>query len=298
VEPVADVDPLVYFRSSDVPDGALLPKRLARISPDDRGFLFGDGVYEVIRSYSGRLFRSRDHLARLGRSLAAVRIAVTGVDFEAVAADLLRRNKLDSGDAVVYIQVTRGILERMRNLPEQPLFPTVYVEASPLSSERALVDGVAVATQPDIRWQRCDIKATSLLPSVLGRLHAADRSVYETVYIRDGLVTEGTHTNVFGVRDRAVHTHPADNHILAGITRTVVLELCASLDINVNEKAIRESGLGKLDELFLACTTGEVIPVLSVDGRPVADGKPGPVTRRLQESFRAYAVRTIDGTVR
>jgi D-alanine transaminase len=298
VEPAAGDDSQVYFRSCDAPDGVVLPKRLARISPDDRGFLFGDGVYEVIRSYSGRLFRSRDHLARLGRSLAAVRIAVDGIDFESLALELLRRNGLGHDDATVYIQVTRGVLERMRSLPGRPLLPTVYIGTTSLKGNDRLTDGVAAITVPDIRWQRCDIKCISLLPGVLGRLQAADKGVYEAVYIRDAVVTEGTHTNVFGVRGGTAFTHPADNHILAGITRTVVLELCASLGIKVKEEAIPEPALGKLDELFLACTTGEVIPVLTVDGRPVADGEPGPVTRRLQESFRAYALRTIDNAAR
>lgn len=294
MESVADADRLVYLRSSDFPGGAAMPKRIARISPNDRGFLYGDGVYEVIRSYSGRLFRAGDHLARLDRSLAAVRIAASDVDFEMVASDLLRRNNLDSRDAVVYIQVTRGALERMQGLPDSPLLSTVYIETTPLARDIRLADGVAAITIPDIRWQRCDIKSTSLLPSVLGRLQAADKEVYEAIYVRDGVVTEGTHTNVFGVKDGTVFTHPADNHILAGITRTVVLELCAGLGIKVEEKAIPRSSLWELDELFLACTTGEVIPVLSADGRPVAGGRPGPVTRRLQESFRANALRTID----
>lgn len=292
-----DTGDWTWFRSESAPCGGFLRKDQVRISPDDRGFLFGDGVYEVIRSYAGRLFRGRDHVARLGRSLAAVRIAVEGIDFESLALELLRRNSLGRDDATVYIQVTRGVLGRMQSLPDRPLLPTVYIETAPLAEDGRLAGGVAVITIPDIRWQRCDIKCTSLLPSVLGRLQAADKDVYEAIYIREGILTEGTHTNVFGVKGGTVLTHPADNHVLAGITRTVVLELCASLGIHVDEKPIPESALRELDELFLACTTGEVIPVVRVDDAPVADAAPGPATRRLQASFRGHALSTIDSAL-
>jgi D-alanine transaminase len=267
-----------------------MPGSRACISPNDRGFTHADGVYEIVRSYAGTLFRIPDHLARLKRSLAAVRIAVPDVDtFAETAAELLRRNRLDKKDATVYIQITRGIAERMR--APGPAIPTVYIETSPLIARRALCRGVSVITLPDIRWGRCDIKTIGLLPNALARMQATDKGVYEALFIRDGFVTEGTHTNVFGVKDGTVLTHPPDHHILPGITRTVLLELCRALGIPISESPIPEPELTRLDELFLTCTTAEVIPVLRVNDVAVADGKPGPITRRLQSAFRRLSRR-------
>jgi D-alanine transaminase len=276
-----------WLRSADSPRGAFLRRPAVRISPNDRGFTHADAVYEVIRAYSGRLFHAADHLARLRRSLAVTRIVLPDFDsLERVCADLLRRNRLTGADATVYIQVTRGVSPRMGG--PSPASPTVYVETSVLAWKPGLGRGVSAVTVPDIRWGRCDVKAVGLLPNVLARMQAADRGAYEAVFVRDGLVTEGTHTNVFGVKQGIVFTHPADNRILAGITRQVVLELCRDLGIRVRQTALRASALTRLDELFLACTTGEVIPVLKVDETRIAAGRPGPVTRRLRTAFRRH----------
>jgi D-alanine transaminase len=287
---------LVYFRSAGLAEGAILPKDKACISPNDRGFLLGDGVYEVIRSYKGKLFRPDEHLARLRHSLDAVRIRwdmseLPGnsdpVPRAPILLELLERNDLARSDATVLIQITRGVCPRMTAVPTEPLPPTVYVETSPLTvKSEEMETGVAVITVPDIRWGRCDLKAIGLLPNVLARMQATDAGAAEAVFVRDGIVTEGTHTNVFGVLGGAVLTHAADNHILAGITRGVVLELCRSLGIRALEDGIRERQLSEMDELFLSATTAEVTPVVSVNRRPVRGGKPGPITRRLQSAFR------------
>jgi len=260
------------------------------VSPEDRGFQLGDGVYEVIRSYSGRLFHAEEHLARFRHSLAAVRIELDDVDrLGVIGLELIEKNGLSEGDAVVYIQVTRGVLPRFGPQLEHPARPTVYVGVAGVEPDaRAQDQGVSAITVPDTRWARCDIKAICLLPNVLARLAAQEQDADEAILVRNGLVTEGTHTSVFGVRNGTVVTHPAGTQILAGITRAVVLDLCRQLDISVEQTPVQESELPALDEVFLACTTGEVIPVTRVNQRPVGTGTPGKLTGRLQVAFRGH----------
>jgi D-alanine transaminase len=284
---------LVYYRSAGFPAGGIIPKDRAAISPNDRGFLFADGVYEVMRSYAGRLFRPDEHLARLAHSLEVVRVPFTDMaGLRTVAVDLLERNELGSSDATVLVQITRGVSPRMVAVPREPLLPTVYVETSRLEPSGRGSAGVSIITVPDIRWSRCDIKAIGLLPNVLARMQAAEAGAAEAVFVRDGMVTEGTHTNLFAVRSGTVLTHAADNYILPGITRSVVLELCRANGIPVAESAITEEQLLTMDELFLSATTAEVTPVVSVNSRPVANGRPGPITLRLQTAFRGYISST------
>ncbi len=281
---------LAYFQTRSLPEGAVLPLDRVVISPEDRGFQLGDGVYEVIRSYSGRLFHPEEHFARFRHSLAAVRIELDKLDrLERIGFELIRKNRLTEGDAVVYIQVTRGVLPRFGPRPEEPVRPTVYVGVYRIEPDvRAQESGVSVITVPDTRWTRCDVKAIGLLPNVLARFAAQEQQADEAVFVRNGLVTEGAHTSVFGVRNGTVVTHPADTRILAGITRAVVLNLCTSLGIAVDQTPIREADLAEIDEVFLACTTGEVIPVIRLNQRPVGPGVPGSLTRRLQAAFRDY----------
>lgn len=283
-----------YYRSAAKPRGVFLPRDKICVSANDRGFLFGDGAYEVIRSYRGRMFKTGEHLARFRHSLEFL-----GIPFDdagalpEIAAELIARNRLDSGDAAVYIEVTRGIAERALAYPAG-LVPTVYVEARRLAAAgREAEDGVAVVLVPDIRWQRCDIKAIGLLSNVLAQQHAAGLGAAEAVFVRDGIVTEGTHANVFGVRQDVVRTHPAGAHVLPGITRAAVLELCRRLAIAAAETPVSGAELPALDEVFLACTTGEVMPVVRVDGRPVGNGRPGPLTSRLQAAFREHVAAEL-----
>lgn len=275
--------------------GQYLPKDRVRIAPDDRGFQFGDGVYEFIRSYDGRLFRPKQHVERLEHSLREVRIGYEGTgDLPAIALELLRRNGLTQRDATVYIQVTRGQSPRAHPFPAGDTEPTVYVEARRLAVPAAeMNEGVAVITVPDTRWSRCDIKSICLLPNVLARQQAEEAGASEALFVRDGIVTEGTHTSVFGIRDGKLRTHSLDGCILPGITRSVILELCASLGVEVEEHAIRAEELPMMDELFIASTASEVIPVCTVDGVPIAAGQPGPTTRRFQSAFRELVTREL-----
>ena len=289
-------DAWVAFRSEDLPGGAILRKSKVRISPDDRGFMFADGVYEVIRSYSGRFFHLPEHLRRLRHSLKSLQIEFNGLDtVEPAARKLLRLNGLETGDATVYVQITRGIYPRQHAFPGRPVTPTFYMEANRLAPNRPEMEtGVDVITVPDIRWSRCDIKSVALLGNVLAAQQACTKGAFESIQVRDGLLTEGTRTNVFGVRRGRLITHVRSGSILGGITRDVILRLCRRLDIPVSESGIRENRLFQLDELFLAGTTVEVTPVVRVNGREVGTGRPGPVTRRLQQAFRAYLAEEIE----
>lgn len=280
----------MYFQSVEKPQPGFMPKERVRISPDDRGFVFGDGVYEFIRSYGGRLFATREHLSRLEYSLAQVRIDLVDLSFlKRVAEDLLERNRLLVQDAAVYIQVTRGVSGRSHAFPSPPVLPTVYVAAMSLESQEAeWTEGVSVITVPDTRWHRCDIKSIGLLANVLARQQALEAGAAEAVFVRNGIVTEGTHTSVFGVKQGVVYTHPWGNFVLPGITRQVVLNCCRKSGIPAKESALAESDLLQLEEMFLACTTGEVIPVVRVNHCSIGQGKPGPITRRLQQEFRSW----------
>lgn len=273
--------------------GSYLPQDQIRISPDDRGFLLADGAYEVIRAYRGRFFKLDAHLERLARSLRE--LGIGGLDAASlgpVAQRLVGDNGLAGGDATVYLQVTRGAGSRSRPFPDPPIAPTVYATASPFTPPTDQQQaGVKVALLPDIRWARCDIKSISLLPSVLAGQRAKELGVEEAVFVRDGAVTEGTHTNFAALLDGALVTPPLSQYVLAGVTRQTVLELCRELGIPVVEFPILEHRLEQARECMILSTFLEVMPVVDIDGRPVGDGSPGPVTRRLQRAFAELTAR-------
>jgi D-alanine transaminase len=261
-------------------------KEEIRISPDDRGFLFADGVYEVIRVYRGHLFKTDEHLQRLERSLREVRIA--GVDVESfhdIAQDLLKRNDLLARDATIYIQVTRGVAPRKHPFPDNQPTPTVYLSVSPLGS-LPKESGIKVILVPDNRWARCDIKSVALLPNVLASQQAKESGADEAIFVRDGALTEGSHSNFAAVFDGELVTYPKCNYILGGITRNVTLGLCRELEIPVRESPVFQNQLKHADELVLLSTTSEVTPIVQVDDWQVRDGKPGPITSKLQKAFR------------
>ena len=273
-----------------------MAKSAVALSPDDRGFLFGDGIYEVIRSYGGSLFHLDAHLDRLARNLREIRIdpAAAGIEEESIhdtfgeiARELVLRNRLETGDSLVYIQVTRGPAPRSHAFPEAGV-PTVYACATPFDPPAARMEcGARVILVPEARWGRCDIKSVALLASVLAGQEAVERGADEAVFVRDGVITEGTRSSFCAFFDGRLVTHPVNNRILAGVTRGVVLDLCGELGVTVREEPIRESALPRADEMSICGTTSEVTPVVCVDGRDVGDGKPGPVTRKLQRAFRA-----------
>ena len=272
---------IVYF------NGRFAPKDDVRVSPDDRGFLFGDGAYEVIRSHGGRLFRGEEHFERMLRSLKALRIKGPSVErLSDIATDLIQRNDLGTADAVLYIQITRGVAPRRHAFPDTQTAPTVYVSITPFQPSRQRWErGIKIILVPDRRWTRCDIKAVTLLPNVMASQQAKEAGAAEAVFVRDGVITEGSHTNFCAVFEGQLVTHPRTHHILAGVTRGVVLELGGKLGIPYQESVIHQERLKEASELMIIGTTTEVMPVVQVDDQQVGDGKPGPVTRRLQRAF-------------
>jgi D-alanine transaminase len=268
-------------------NGRYLPKDEVHLSPEDRGFLFGDGVYEVIRSYEGKLFALQAHLARMRFGLCELGIAGADVDeLGEVAAELIRRNTLGQGDATVYLQVTRGAAPRTHFFPDPPVPPTVYAQAGRFTPKGDPATGIAVITVPDIRWARCDIKTVQLLPNCLANQRARAAGAQEALFVRDGVVLEGSHSSLFFVFGEEVRTAPKNNYILPSITRDVVLMSCRAAGIPAREVPVFQHELPRITEAFLAGTTVEVMPIVRIDGAPVGDGRPGPVTRRLQELFR------------
>ena len=268
-------------------NGEYVSKEALRISPDDRGFLLGDGVYEVARAYGGRLFELQAHLDRLAYSLRETQIrGIDSAGLEGVASELLGRAGLGAGDGIVYVQVTRGSAPRTHYFPPADVSPTVYAYAAPLRAADHSREGIDSITVPDLRWSRCDIKAISLLANCLANQTAHEGGAHEAILVRDGVALEGSHTSFFAVFDGEVRTAPLTNYVLPGITRSAVLMLCAEDQIPARETPLFVEQLDEADELFLAGTTAEVLPVVTIDGHTVADGRPGPTTRRLQDLFR------------
>jgi D-alanine transaminase len=269
-------------------NGGFTPLDEVRISPDDRGFLFADGVYEVIRSYGGRLFAMQSHLDRMATGLRTLRITGVNVpDLAEVSTQLLLRNGLAERDALIYLQVTRGAAPRGHAFPSPGVAPTVYARVMPFVAKGDPATGIATITVPDMRWSRCDIKSVALLPNCLANQQARDAGAQEAILVRDGVAIEGTATSFFGVFNGTVRTAPESNYILPGVTRRVVLELCREHGIEATEQPIFVEELEGATELFLTGTTVEVMPIFRMDGRLVGDGHPGSIARRLLQAFRA-----------
>jgi D-alanine transaminase len=264
-----------------------IPKTQVRIDPDDRGFLFADGAYEVIRCYRGKLFKADEHIARLKRSLGFLRINLPQqVNFQEIGSRLIEQNKLQDEDASIYIQVTRGSALRKHAFPDEDISPTLYVGVSSLQRPvEKQKQGVKVILVPDNRWARCDIKSISLLPNVLASQRAKEKNAEEAIFVRDDIVLEGSHSSFCGVFDNCLSTAPKSNYILPGITREVVLELCRALNITVEESPISVNRLKEADELMLLSTSLEVTPVVQVDDWKVGNGEPGAIARKLQQAF-------------
>ena len=267
-------------------NGAFISADEAKISPNDRGFLLADGVYEVIKYYNGKAFRYPDHLERLNRSLKEISIDYKAVDqLEQVFEELIERNDMQGKDLGVYLQISRGAAKRSHHFPEN-INPTVYAYPYLLpSAKEKLEHGIKVITHEDIRWHRCDIKSVSLLPNVLLNNKAHDEGAGECVMIRDGFVTEATHSSLIAIKDGKVVTRPLSNLILPGITRKVVLEICQKEGIEVEEKLFTKEELLEMDEIFVAGTGSEICPVVEVDEQLIGDGNPGEITRLIQEKF-------------
>lgn len=270
-------------------NGEYLPREDARISVEDRGFVFGDGIYEVTRAVRGQLFAEDRHWARLERGLREI-----GIDFRPLSREqvreiserLLRENGLTEGEATVYLQVTRGAAPRTHWHPPAGTAATVYLSAAPFTVPAELREnGADAITFPDIRWARCDLKTVNLLPAVMVKQRAREAGAFDAVLIRDGMVTEGGATNVFAMLDGELRTYPKSNYILHGITRDVVIELAGELGIRVNETPVFATDLERVEEIFFTGTTTDVQPAVRLDGRPVGEGRVGPVARALQEAL-------------
>jgi D-alanine transaminase len=270
-------------------NGEFMPLDQARVPVLDRGFIFGDGVYEVIPVYSRRPFRLPQHLQRLGRSLEAIRLANPLADGEwtRLIGDIIARNAGD--DQSVYLQVTRGVAKRDHAFPKDAK-PTVFVMSGPLvTPPRELVEnGVPCITGTDYRWLKCDVKSVSLLGNCLLRQSAADAGAAEIVLFRNGNLTEASASNVFVIRNGTLLSPPKTHLILPGITYDVVLELAAATGIPIELRPVPEAEVRSADELWLTSSTREVQAIASLDGKPVGTGKPGPVFRKLYQAFQEY----------
>lgn len=279
-------------------NGRFLPREEAFLSVDDRGFLFGDGIYEVTAAYRGRLMRWPRHLARVQRGLHALRIDYDPSDLEEIHHRLLEENGLEGMPvSYVYLQITRGAAPRTHQFPLDPVPPTVYLFAGEYRrpSRERWEEGYRAVTVPDQRWARVDIKTVQLLPNVLAKQAAVDRGADEVIFVRDGLAVEGALNNFFVVFGRTVVTHPCSNQILAGITREVVLELCGRLGFPVEERPVPVEEMFQADEAFHTGTLTEVKPCVEVDGRPIGTGRVGPVTRAVFDAFLDETDRVAGG---
>ena len=269
----------------------------ARVSPLDRAFLFGDAVYEVVPVYEARPFRLRQHLERLDRSLAGIRMAppLSHGDWALLCAELIARNS--ARDAYLYLQVTRGA-EFGRNHAWPPdLEPTLFAYATALEPLPASIldSGVSAVTAADTRWARRDIKSTALLANILLKKLSADAGAFETILLENGALTEGSSTAVHVVKHGIIRTPPNGHHILHGTTRDVVTELAGRLGMSCESGRVSESELRAADEIWLAFATRGVLPVTTLDRAAVGSGKPGPGFRQMSAAFSAYT-RELAGT--
>lgn len=271
-------DQIVYL------NGQFLPLSQAKVSVMDRGFLFGDGVYEVIPVYGGKPFRLAEHLERLENSLGGIRMIspLRTAEWEAVFSRLIEGTQ----DQAIYLQVTRGAPpKRDHAFPKEPVPPTVFAMCSPIAPIPA--EGVCAITVPDIRWQWCHIKAITLLANVLLRQQAVDQGCAEAILVRDGFAIEGAASNLFVVVDGVVLTPPKGHDILPGITRDLVVEIAKERGTALEERKITLDELQRADEVWLTSSTREILPVVTLDGQPVGEGAPGPVWTRMNALYQA-----------
>ncbi len=272
-------------------NGQFLPLAETKVSAMDRGFLFGDGVYEVIPVYAGQPFRLQQHLQRLKNSLSAIQLNI-GYDLaklETVIFELIKRNG-EEPEASVYLQCTRGASPVREHIFPKHIEPTVFAYCTPQQSKSMteLSLGIKAITATDIRWQRCDIKAITLLPNVLWRQKAVENHVQETIFINNGFAIEGTSTNLFVITSNQITTPPLSHHILGGITRDLVLELAKQHLLKIQEASISEQQLRCADEIWLTSSSREIAPVIELDGKPVGTGKAGPLWFKMIQYFQDF----------
>ena len=279
-------DPLVYLRTGDF-NGQLTPLSEAKIPVLDRGFIFGDGVYEVIPMYARRLFRAKQHIARLFRSLNAIAIPNPHTEEEWMALVGKVAAAYPADDQLIYIQVTRGVARRAHAFPKDAT-PTVFIMTNALSVPAAEVreKGIACVSAEDVRWLRCDIKSTSLLGNVLAAQYASEQSAVEAIQFRDGFLTEGASSNVWVVKNGMLMAPPKDNLILEGVRYGLIEELCASCHLPFAARRIAREEVFGADEVLLSSAGREVLPVVCIDGKRIGEGKPGPVIQALYAAYQ------------
>lgn len=267
------------------------------ISAEDRGYNFGDGIYEVVRIYQGQLFHWPAHIERLQRSARELLMSLPWSDREllAIAEELMAKNNITSADdAILYLQVSRGAAPRQHDIPSTPMRPIlsafVRLKPRPLAE---LTNGISAKIVADIRWLRCDIKTLNLLGAVLVKEEAKKAGATDCILHRDGIVTECSAANLFAVKDGTLYTHPADHLILHGITREIIIKLAKQENIPVFEEEFTTGFVKEADELFLSGTTTEVMPITTVDGQPVGAGEVGPMVRKLQHLFENAIEQTL-----
>lgn len=269
-------------------NGELLPLSEARIPVLDRGFIFGDGIYEVIPLYNGKPFRGQQHLARLARSLAGIGIPnpYTEAEWLAQIDRVVKANGMV--DQMIYMQVTRGVAKRTHAFPKE-VTPTVLIMTNPMALPPAasVEQGVACVTMEDRRWLNCQIKSTSLLGNVLAAQVAAEAGVTEAIQFRDGWLTEASASNVWVVKQGRVAAPPKDNLILEGIRYGLMEELCAAMDISFEARRIARDEVFAADEVMISSASKELLPVVTIDGKSIGSGKPGPVFQRLYAAYQA-----------
>ncbi|TAM82905.1 MAG: D-amino acid aminotransferase [Candidimonas sp.] len=284
--PDVDNECLVYLNGDYVRLGD------AKVSVLDRGFIFGDGIYEVVPAYDGKPFRMKQHLARLERSLGAVRIETgkSTAEWEHLVVDMIKRSGL--GDCMAYLQVTRGVAKRDHGFPLHALRPTIFCMVSPFTRPDAhkREQGMSVVGMPDERWLHCEIKSVSLLGNVLAKQFAVDAGVDDVIQFRDGNLSEGSSCNIWVVKGGTLLAPLRDHFILEGIRYAFLAELAAEAGVAFESRVIARAEVEHADELLLSSATKEVLPIVRYDGRPVGNGRPGPVYAKLRAGYdRAIA---------
>ncbi|WNS81045.1 D-amino-acid transaminase [Domibacillus sp. DTU_2020_1001157_1_SI_ALB_TIR_016] len=252
---------------------------------DERGHQFGDGVYEYIRVYGGRPFMMKEHLDRFFKSAEAIKLNLdhSREDIEEITADLIKRSGLSDCD--IYMQATRGIAPRNHLFPNVPASISMTVKPFRAMDETLRENGASIKLLPDERWQNCWIKTLNLLPNLLAKQEAFEAGAFEAVLVRDGVVTEGSSSNLFLVKEGELITPPATKHILHGITRMAVIDIAAELGIPVKEETFAPEAVLKADEVFLTSTGIEIVPVTTADDQKIGSGKPGDITKKIYEAF-------------
>ena len=273
---------LTYFNGEMVESGAKV------VSLDDRGYCFGDGVYEVVRVYNGRAFAFSYHQDRLYRSMREIDIPVRMPPDELQELHEIMIEQSEITDGYIYLQITRGVTPRHHAFERSKLEPQMYMFIKPITTDLgALQNGVKAITLPDDRWARVDIKTLNLIPNILAQTKAEKKGAYTAILVRDGIVTEGATSNLFVMKDGVCYTHPADHHILKGITRQlIVTRVAPTAGITVIEREFDEAFLKDADEIFFTDTIGGVIPVVTLNREPVGDGKPGKAAKVLAEQLQ------------